>query len=708
MFAAPLEGSLARFLAQSVLILAMSRIVSLGTQRLGQPTVVAEIIAGILLGPSLLGLLWPDAMALVFPASSMPLLGIASHIGLVLFMFLVGLEMDPLLLRGRGQASFLISQATVIVPFLLGAAFAFVAADHLHDVDAPASTFALFMGVGLSITAFPVLARILTERRILRSRIGTLAIACAAANDVLGWCVLAFVASLARTGTSSGAVWTLLFTAAYLLVMLFLVRPLLVRLTAHVAAKETLNHPMVAGVFMLLLGSAFVTEVIGVHALFGAFLMGAVMPRQGGLSQALAERLEDPVVAFLLPLFFAYSGLRTEIGLLDTPGEWWTCLALVLVACVGKLGGTALVARWLGTPWREAWSLGILLNTRGLMALVVINVGLDVGVLSPRVFTMMVVMSLVTTIVTVPLLDAVLPASLMTREILAEKAAAEGEAEALPAVDTFTMLVCVAHGPNGPGLVHLAASISRRGAARIFALWLMRPEERMSQVREEGPVNRATLEPLLERAKELAVEVRPLSFVSSRPSDDICNVAEVKRADLVLLGYHRPILGGKFLGGIVAEVMERCRCPVAMLFERNLGAIRRVLVPYSGSEHDIAALSVARRLSQAGGIEIVLMHIIDPDREGPRRRGLEQAADEVFPDESRNRVIFKLVVHRNPATAVLTEVVRDYDMLIIGADASWGLDEGRFALRNERILRESTVSVLVVHRGVVPPTEAAR
>jgi K+:H+ antiporter len=403
------HNALTLLIVQFLVIIGVSRLIGQGARWMGQPLVIAEVLAGILLGPSLLGWLAPGAMEWLFPANSMPVLKMLSQVGLILFMFLIGLELDPKLLKGRGHASVVISHTSILVPFGLGAGAALWLYPRLSEPSVPFSSFVLFMGVAMSITAFPVLARILTERRLMSSRVGAMTITCAAVDDVTAWCLLAFVVSIVRASDLMHAGLTTVLAMLYIAFMLGLVRPFLARLGARVANKEGLNQNGVALTLMMLLASAWATELIGIHALFGAFMMGAVIPKEGGLAQALAEKLEDVAVVLLLPLFFAFSGLRTQIGLLSTSDHWVMCGLIILLACVGKFGGSAVAARLTGMRWREAGALGILMNTRGLMELIVLNIGLDLGVISPTLFTMMVVMALVTTFMTTPLLRWIYP-----------------------------------------------------------------------------------------------------------------------------------------------------------------------------------------------------------------------------------------------------------------------------------------------------------
>ncbi len=411
-------------LAQAVLVIGTSRVLALVLRKLGQPLVIAEVLAGIALGPSLLGVLSPSTLQLFFPASSMGLLGVISQLGLVFFMFLIGLELEPALLRGLGKSALAISPTSIALPFALGAGVAVWLAPTLSLPGVPVSSFVLFLGVAMSITAFPVLARILSERGLIHTPVGALAIACAAVDDVTAWCLLAFVAAVVRASGLAAAALTLVFAVVYCAAMWFVARPLLAKLVRQRTDRRGISQRMVAFTVVLLLLSALTTEAIGIHALFGAFFFGVIIPREGGLAHGLRERLEDLVVVLLLPLFFAYSGLRTQLGLLDTSGAWLICGLLILVAVAGKWGGSTLAARATGQTWKDAMAIGVLMNTRGLMELVVLNIGLDLGVISPQVFTMMVLMALLTTVMTSPLLAMLQreEAGRVTPQVVAAKA----------------------------------------------------------------------------------------------------------------------------------------------------------------------------------------------------------------------------------------------------------------------------------------------
>ena len=402
-------------LIQIIVILVAARLTGAFVRRLGQPQVVGEMIAGIALGPSVLGAQAPHLAALLFPAGSLGFLNTLSQIGLVVFMFLVGLELDPKIVRERGRSALVISHASIVAPFLLGATLAIVLYPTLAGSRVTFTGFALFMGAAMSVTAFPVLARILTERRLTRTPIGALAIACAAIDDVTAWCILAAVVVIVRatgSGVATGVpLWvTLGGSAAYVAFMLTGGRRALRILETRYAARGRVTQDMIAVLMLATLASAWITERLGVHALFGAFLVGAVAPKSDGFVHAVLERFEDMMVVLLLPLFFAFTGLRTEITLIDGAGAWLVCAMVTAVAVIGKVGGSAIAARVTAMPWRDAAVIGLLLNTRGLMELVILNIGLDIGVISSELFAMMVLMALATTFMTTPLVTWLLRA----------------------------------------------------------------------------------------------------------------------------------------------------------------------------------------------------------------------------------------------------------------------------------------------------------
>ncbi|HEU4953526.1 MAG TPA: cation:proton antiporter [Gemmatimonadales bacterium] len=410
-------------LAQIAGVLVAARLVGRAVALIGQPRVVGEMLAGIMLGPSLLGWAAPGLSHALFPPGSLGFLSALSQIGLVFFMFLVGLELDLRLLRGQTRAAVITSHASIILPFFLGACLALFLYPRLSDDSVSFAGFALFLGAAMSVTAFPVLARMLTEHGMLKTRLGSVTIAAAAVDDVTAWCILAVVIVVVRTAEATVSIPMMLGgTVLYVAAMLTAVRWGLRRLERVLERRGGLSQDIVAIVVFFILASAWTTERLGVHAVFGAFLAGVVMPRDEQLVRPLLDRFQDLMIILFLPLFFAFTGLRTHISLI-TGDLWIYCALIIAVAVLGKLGGSALAARTSGMSWRDSWAIGTLMNTRGLMELVVLNVGLDIGVISPALFAMMVLMALVTTFMTSPVLARIYPGRLLAASRREQEAA---------------------------------------------------------------------------------------------------------------------------------------------------------------------------------------------------------------------------------------------------------------------------------------------
>lgn len=387
-----------------IVILLVSRALGGLFARFGQPPVIGEMFAGILIGPSVLGRAMPEVGAYLLPEEITPQLGILAQIGVVLFLFLVGLELDTRGIRRRPQAAMAISQASIVLPFVFGCVLALYLYPRFATNDVPFFVFALFLGISMSVTAFPVLARILIDKGLAKTRLGIVALTCAAVADATAWCLLALVVSVAQS-TPGDALRTTLLTIAFVAVMVFLAKPLIRRLVARQKDGERISNATLGFVFIGFLAAALVTESIGIHALFGAFLFGALIPHDSPLAHALTVRLNDAVVVLFLPVFFAFTGMRLQIGLVSGGEAWFGVLLILLVATLGKFGGSYLAARWVGMAPRDSATLGILMNTRGLMELIVLNLGLDLGVISPTMFAMLVLMALVTTFATSPVLS---------------------------------------------------------------------------------------------------------------------------------------------------------------------------------------------------------------------------------------------------------------------------------------------------------------
>lgn len=686
-------------LIQIALILALSRAMGMLFSRIGQPQVMGEMIAGIMLGPSLFGWLFPHAWATLFPAGTIRYLNVLSQLGVAFFLFLVGLELNPKLMRHRGHAAVVISHASIIVPFLLGSSLAlylygrvFNAVPHMRFTPV-----ALFMGAAMSITAFPVLARILTERNIHKTKMGAITIACAAVDDVTAWCMLALVVGYARAEGPRPAIITAGLAVAYVLVMLLLVRPFLKRLEVLYERRGALSQNQVAVILLLTLVSAYTTERIGIHALFGAFLMGAIMPKASPFVRALSEKLEDYTVVCLLPLFFAYTGLKTQIGLLNRAELWFDTGLIISVACLGKFGGSAVAARACGLGWRESGAIGTLMNTRGLMELVILTIGRELGVISDAVFAMMVIMALVTTALTAPGLSLIYPLRLFRRA-----APFSGQT---PPERAYSIVIPVSLPQSGKPLAQLADMISGNETTDRFvtALWLRRPVEheayRSGLDAEQEAENYPTLQPLLAEARRQDLPVEAVSFMTRDIASDIAAVAESRCANLVLMGFHKPVIGTSILGGTVHRVLMQTRRDVAVFVDRGLREVRSVLVPILGGVHDRLAMELAGRIARNTKSALTVLHVVPPRRrQGDARRGVKQVVEQAFNDPTQPTAVnVQVVEDASPVDAAL-RVAPQFDLVVVGVGEEWGLESHLFGWRSERIARDCPSSLLIVRK----------
>ena len=402
-----LSEPLAVLLLQIIVIIAFARLFGFLFKKIGQPAVIGEIVAGIVLGPSIIGLFFPQINQFLFPEASLGTLNFLSQIGLILFMFIIGMELDLKAISKQAYGAVIISHASIIIPYTLGVGLAYFIYNDYAPKNISFLSFALFMGIAMSITAFPVLARILQEKGLTRSKLGTLALTCAAADDLTAWCILAAVIALVKSGSSISALYNISFAIVFVLLMLKVVRPALERFSNIYARQEKMRIPIIALLFTLLIVSSYITSVIGIHSLFGAFIAGVIMPTDFSFRKIVTDKIEDVSLILLLPLFFVITGLRTHIGLLNESYLWVTFGWILLVAVTGKIGGSTLAAKLVGQSWKDSLSIGILMNTRGLMQLVVLNIGYELGILSPEIFAMMVLMALVTTFMTGPALDLI-------------------------------------------------------------------------------------------------------------------------------------------------------------------------------------------------------------------------------------------------------------------------------------------------------------
>jgi len=623
-----LGNPLAILLLQIITIIIVARIFGWLCKLIGQPTVIGEIAAGIFLGPSLIGIFFPEFSTFLFPKQSLGNLQFLSQIGLILFMFIIGMELDLKVLKTKAQEAIVISHASIILPFALGVGLSLYIYKQFAPDGISFLSFSLFIGIALSITAFPVLARIVQERGLSKTKLGTMVITCAATDDITAWCILAAVIAIVKAGSFLSSVYTIALAGMYVLFMLKVVKPFLQRLGDHYSYKEGLTKPVVAVFFVILLLSAFSTEVIGIHALFGAFMAGVVMPSNQNFRNIFIEKVEDVSMVLLLPLFFVFTGLRTQIGLLNDPYLWQVTGIIIAAAVTGKFIGSAVAARFVKQSWRDSLIIGSLMNTRGLMELVVLNIGYDIGVLSPQIFAMMVIMALVTTCMTGPALDLIDKFMPLKKEEPAEK---------ILNLPGFSILIAFASPLSGRKMLRLANHFTEPDAEKNITALHLSPSSYLNQVNTEE-YQYETFRPILEEAEKLHISVTSLFRPSQNIEHDMIETANMSGYDMLLMGIGHGVFEGTILGKVLgitnkiispvrlydsitgkeklfstdifdertSHIIKSVKVPVAIFIEKNFTEIETVFIPLFSREDQFLLQFAAKILGgNAGRITIM-------------------------------------------------------------------------------------------------------
>jgi Kef-type K+ transport system membrane component KefB len=612
-----LQHPLAILLLQIITIIIVARFFGWIFRKIGQPSVIGEIIAGIFLGPSLVGMYFPEYSSLLFPAASLGNLQFLSQIGLILFMFVIGMELDLKVLKNKAKEAVVISHASIVFPFALGMGLSYFIYRQFAPQGVEFLSFSLFMGIAMSITAFPVLARIVQERGIHKTKLGTIVITCAAADDITAWCILAAVIAIVKAGTFASSLYIMAMALVYVLAMLYLVKPFLKKVGDLYSNRDSISKPVVAIFLLTLIISSYLTEIIGIHALFGAFMTGAIMPDIAKIRNIFIEKVEDVAVILLLPLFFVFTGLRTEIGLINDIYLWKITGVIILVAVIGKFVGSALAARFVGQNWRDSLTIGALMNTRGLMELVVLNIGYELGVLSPKIFTMMVIMALLTTFMTGPALDTInyffkSKDLLLPRDLLNSK---------------FKILISFGNNEKGKSLLRLANSFVKKQESNtnITAMHLIVSDEMHAYNMEE--YEKETFEPIYEESKVLNQEITTIFKAAVDIETDIADIATRGDYDLVLVGLGKSIFEGSLLGKVLGFttriinpdrlldkftgkeglfenspfdertrlIISKSKNPLGILIDKDLHAVNEVYIPIFNND-DLFLTSYAKKL----------------------------------------------------------------------------------------------------------------
>lgn len=665
----PLDYAFPLLIIQTVLVLVVSRSLAFAFKPLRQPKVIAEIVGGILLGPSALGRN-TSYLHRIFPKWSMPTLESVASIGLLFFLFLVGLELDLNSIRRSGKRAFSIAACGITLPFVCGIGVAIVLRKTVDGADkAGFGQFIVFMGVALSITAFPVLARILAELKLLTTRVGETAMAAAAFNDLAAWILLALAIALAGNGADGGdkksplvSVWVLLSGVAFVAFMMIFISPVMKRVAQRCSVEnEAVDEVYICLTLAGVMVSGFITDFIGIHSIFGAFVFGLTIPKTGNFAERLIERIEDFVLGLLLPLYFASSGLKTDVTKISGGKAWGLLVLVIATACAGKILGTFVVAMMCRMPVRESITLGVLMNTKGLVELIVLNIGKEKKVLNDEIFAILVLMALFTTFITTPVVMAIYkPArGIVTKTIRKLGDMSSHSKENNNVVNTLRVLACI-HGPtNIPSIINLIESTrsTQKSLLKVFIMHLVELTERSSSIimvqraRKNGfPFfNRFNRDEWYNRLagafqaySQLGrVIVRSTTAISSLSTmhEDICHIAEEKRVTMIILPFHKhwrmevddendkeahEVLenAGHGWRGVNQRVLKNAPCSVAVLVDRgyglglkNLGSdgsvAQRICIVFFGGPDDREALELGKKMVEHPAVAVTVVRFVD-------------------------------------------------------------------------------------------------
>lgn len=630
-----LHHSLGLLILQIITIIAISRTFGFLFKKIGQPIVIGEILAGIVLGPSLLGNYCPNISEFLFPLNSLGNLQILSQIGLILFMFVIGMELNLKVLKNKAYEATVISHASIIFPFALGIGLAYL----IYPVFAPKNidflSFSLFIGISMSITAFPVLARIVQERGMHKTKLGALALICAAINDITAWCLLAAIIAIVKAGSFISSIYTIIVAITYVVLMIKVVRPFLKRIVDSAKSETSLNKTLVVIIFLVLLISSFITETIGIHALFGAFLAGTIIPENPHFRKMFIEKIEDIALVLFLPIFFVISGLKTNIGLINNPNLWELTGLVILVAIIGKFIGSALASKFVGQSWKDSLIMGTLMNTRGLMELIVLNIGYDLGVLNAEIFVIMVIMALVTTFMTgfsLSVIDKVF-------KPLKDKIINNNIYD----LSEDKLLLFFRNSNKSKALIKLANSFSKKTESNtpITAIH-MTPSNGLHQM-DVDIYEEESFNPIIEEANSLDRKLISLFKVSNNIESELIEVANKGNYDLLLMDIEESIYYGSLLGKVLGfttqiinperlintvigrekllessiidnntkSIVNKTKIPVGILIDKDLTKIENIFIPIY--DNDDYLISYAKKLIDNSNAWISILDFTNND-----------------------------------------------------------------------------------------------
>ncbi|MFP9117375.1 cation:proton antiporter [Flavobacterium sp. RNTU_13] len=699
-----LSHPLALLLVQIITILFVARFFAWICKKLGQPTVIGEMIAGIVLGPSLVGTFFPEYSALLFPPESLGNLQFLSQIGLILFMYVIGMELDLSVLRNKAKDAVIISHASIIIPFTFGIVLAYFIYNQFAPQGVSFGSFGLFLGIAMSITAFPVLARIVQERGLHRTRIGAMVITCAAADDVTAWCILAAVIAIVKAGSFISSLYIIALSVGYVLLMLFVVRPFLKRIGELYSNKENITKQVVAIFFLTLLISAYTTEVIGIHALFGAFMAGAIMPENMRFRSIFIEKVEDVSQVMLLPLFFVFTGLRTQIGLLNDVEMWKVCGLIIAVAVVGKFVGSAVTARFVGQNWRDSLTIGALMNTRGLMELIVLNIGFDLGVLSKEIFSMMVIMALTTTFMTGPLLDLIGLIYNRGKNYIPTE---------IRQASRFKVLFSFDSPESAKPLLKLAHAFVAKMNTNAMVTAMHVPQSSEIHTFNLQEYEEQAFKPVLVEAEDLGQNVTTLFKATSDIDSDIATVANKGEFDLVLIDIGQSIFEGTLLGKILGfttriinpesllntvtgkeklfenspfddktqQILSKTQTPVGILVDKGFNCTDRIFLTLF-DEDDAFLIEYAHKLIANAGSQVTILDADGFVKNNPHIKESIRSVEQVVPNHIQ--LLSQKKMER--------EYLQSHDLLIISKE-SW---KKQIELRSEWL--NNTPSLLIIKK----------